>query len=112
MRHIEAGIGSMGERLSTWVDHLLQPFLAQLPGMIQDTKDVISKLECIQCVCWGCIWLSCDVIGLYPVIPLDFIDIICPTEHLEKYITYQSNVNRYIVRVVEFLLELNFFMFE
>ncbi|CAJ0926641.1 unnamed protein product [Ranitomeya imitator] len=37
-RPIVAGIGSMGENLSTWVDMYLQPLISRLPGYIKDSQ--------------------------------------------------------------------------
>lgn len=45
MRPIVAGIGSMGERLGSWVDQLLQPLVFNLPGFLWDTRDTITKVE-------------------------------------------------------------------
>lgn len=47
MRPIVAGMGSMGERLSTWVDQLLQPLVQALPVFLHDSKDAINKMEMV-----------------------------------------------------------------
>lgn len=62
MRSIVAGIGSIGEKLSIWIDHVLQPLVFKLPVFLQDTKDVVRMTENAE---WTsqCGGLSCDVVG-------------------------------------------------
>lgn len=46
LRPIVAGIGSMGERLSAWVDAHLQPLIEIIPSYIKDTKELVCTLDC------------------------------------------------------------------
>lgn len=41
LRPIVAGMGSMGERLSAWVDSHLQPLIEITPSYIKDTKELV-----------------------------------------------------------------------
>lgn len=68
LRPIVAVIGSMGERLSAWVDAFLQLLVDLTPSFIQDTKHIVNILDGQK---WedSYWWLSCDVIILYPSIP-------------------------------------------
>lgn len=70
MRSIVAGIGSLGENLGAWLDHMLQPLVTEPPGFLRDTKQVIATLEGVT---WnpGSAWLACDVVALYPSLPHD-----------------------------------------
>lgn len=63
-----AGIGSLGERLGAWLDHLLQPLVINLPGFLRDSKQVVLEVEGMP---WGenMSWLTCDVTALYPSLP-------------------------------------------
>ncbi|CAJ0965350.1 unnamed protein product [Ranitomeya imitator] len=82
-RPIVAGIGSMGENLSTWVDMYLQPLISRLPGYIKDTKHLISSLDKTA---WSgdCIFISCDVEALYPSLMHD-LTISILRRHLQDY---------------------------
>ncbi|CAJ0963763.1 unnamed protein product [Ranitomeya imitator] len=82
-RPIVAGIGSMGENLSTWVDMYLQPLISRLPGYIKDTKHLISSLDKTE---WSgdCIFISCDVEALYPSLMHD-LTISILRRHLQDY---------------------------
>lgn len=51
LRPVIAGIGSLFERLSSWLENLLQPLVYRLPGFIQDTKELLRALDGKQ-------WLS------------------------------------------------------
>lgn len=41
---IMAGIGSLGEKLGNWIDNYLQPMVASLPGLIKDTKHLVTGI--------------------------------------------------------------------
>lgn len=44
-RPIVAGIGSLNECLSHWVDQQLQPLVVELPGFVKDTTHLLSQLR-------------------------------------------------------------------
>lgn len=68
LRPIIAGIGSMEERLSAWMNSFLQPLVSLTPAFIKDTKHIVNIMDGQE---WQnkYMWLACDVIGLYPAIP-------------------------------------------
>lgn len=45
LRPIIAGIGSMGKKLSVWVDSYVQPLVGISPAYIRDTKHIVSLLD-------------------------------------------------------------------
>lgn len=67
---IVAGIGSLNENMCGWVDKHLQHLISQIPGFLQDTKQVLQALDN---KCWNesYLWLTADVSSLYSIIPHD-----------------------------------------
>lgn len=47
-RPIVAGIGSLNEHLSQWVDHQIQPLVIELPGYLSDTKQFFVRMQDIE----------------------------------------------------------------
>lgn len=110
MRPIVSGIGTMGEFLGIWIDHHLQPLVSDIPGYLRDTKHLVSILDGHP---WSndWMWLSCDVVALYPSIPQnEAINML--SMFLDKYANYTLETKQFLVSAVEFLLKHNFFSFD
>lgn len=110
MRPIVAGIGSILEKRSTWVDHHLQPIVKDIPGFIQDTKHVITMLDKAK---WSQEYcrLSCDVISLYPSIPHHILLQELP-DYLNWFSAYSEATKGFFFITIQFLLQHNFFSFD
>ncbi|XP_053561662.1 vomeronasal type-2 receptor 26-like [Bombina bombina] len=66
-RPIVIGIGSLLERISQWVDGILQPMVGELTSFLQDTTHVLKLMEKVM---WDekDMWLTIDVRALYTFI--------------------------------------------
>ncbi|CAJ0937220.1 unnamed protein product [Ranitomeya imitator] len=107
-RPIVAGIGSLTEPLSQFIDWLLRPLLKDVPAYLKDTK---SFLECIQNFEWQEHYslASIDVESLYTKIPqkmgVEAIrQILCTTDKGQEFI-------QFVCESLEFILTHNAFMF-
>ena len=69
-RPIVSGIGSLTSNISTFIDHLLKPFVFSLPSYTRDSIDFINKLKSIN-VPPTCLLATLDVSSLYTNIPHD-----------------------------------------
>ncbi|XP_053545365.1 uncharacterized protein LOC128636363 [Bombina bombina] len=108
-RPIVAGIGSLLEPLSKWVDQFLQPLVHNLPSYLRDTTHTLSKLEKIT---WKqeYSWMAIDVVSLYSSIPHEF-GIEAIKFFLDRYTGSSHEHKDYVLRVIDFLLKHNFFKF-
>lgn len=107
LRPIVAGIGSLGEKFGSWLDHLLQPLVVNIPGYLWDTKQLIQDFEGGP---WNhnMMWLTCDVTALYPSLSHDLSLKVWYT-FLRKYSCYADLLINYMLVVLEFLLHSTFF---
>lgn len=105
MRPIVAGIGSLNERLSEWVDGILQ-----CPGYLRDTKSVLNIVKDIK----GknhFHWITSHIESLYTCKPRRLAIQAIPF-HLDKHALYDHVTRQYILSVIEYLLGHNFFIFD
>ena len=85
-RPIISGCEGPTERISSFVDHLLQPIAQKQKSYLKDTTDFINFIEKTE-VSQNTILVSMDVTSLYTNIPQDDgITIVC-----EAYDKYQNN---------------------
>ena len=68
-RPIVSSNGAPTERISAFVDLLLQPLVTRLPSYIKDTKDLLRKLQSLPPLPQGALLFTMDVVGLYTNIP-------------------------------------------
>lgn len=109
LRPIVAGIGSLGERLSAWVDAHLQPLISITPSFIKDTKDLVTILDGQSWDTNYC-WVSCDVVALYPSMLHDWV-LITLRLYLNTYSSYSNILKEFLVMATQWLLSHNFFIF-
>ncbi|XP_044148864.1 protein YAE1 homolog isoform X1 [Bufo gargarizans] len=109
MRPIVAGIGSFTERLSAWVDSILQPLVQSIPGYLQDTRAVLQAFYDFK---WEqhFSWITADVTSLYTVIPHN-LAMVSLVWFLNVYSDFSATFQDFVCRVVLFLLKHNVFMF-
>ena len=67
-RPIVSSIGSLTNNISTFVDHLLKPWVVTLSSYTRDTIDFLTKLKAIT-VPSECLLVTFDVSSLYTSIP-------------------------------------------
>lgn len=68
-RPIVAGIGSVTERISSFVDSFLKPFVWALPSFTRDSMDIIQLLRGLPQISDETILATFDVESLYTTIP-------------------------------------------
>lgn len=105
-----SGIGALGEQLSIWIDHHLQPLVSNIPGYICDIKHLVSIMDGYP---WSenLSWLSCNVVSIYPSLQQDTAIVIL-TKFLEKHSHYTPETKEFLVRATDFLLYHNYFYFD
>ncbi|XP_053567403.1 prostaglandin reductase 2 [Bombina bombina] len=59
-RPIIAGIGSLTDNVSSYIDYFLQKYVSGLESYIRDSADLIKKLES-QEITQDLLWITCDV---------------------------------------------------
>lgn len=109
LRPIVAGIGSLNERLCSWLDSHLQPLIPALPGFLRDTQTVLEALEGRE---WrdGSVWMTADVTSLYTSIPHN-LALVALQWFLDVYSNFDLELKGFLIEVTEYLLTHNFFMF-
>uniref|UniRef100_A0A803JQE7 Reverse transcriptase domain-containing protein n=1 Tax=Xenopus tropicalis TaxID=8364 RepID=A0A803JQE7_XENTR len=109
-RPIVSGIQSLNERLSEYIDILLQPLVTRLASYVQDTKHILQILNDCQ---WhsSYSWGTVDVTSLYSCIPHDR-GLRAVSYHLDRYSTYDSLLKDFILDAISYLLTHNFFKFD
>uniref|UniRef100_A0A803JJ97 Helix-turn-helix domain-containing protein n=1 Tax=Xenopus tropicalis TaxID=8364 RepID=A0A803JJ97_XENTR len=109
-RPIVSGIQSLNERLSEYIDILLQPLVTRLASYVQDTKHILQILNDCQ---WhsSYSWGTVDVTSLYSCIPHDR-GLRAVSYHLDRYSTYDSLLKDFILDAISHLLTHNFFKFD
>lgn len=110
LRPIVVGIESLWENLSTWVDHLLQPIVQNLPDFLRDTKHVVTLLDGYH---WEeyIAWLTCYVVALYALIPHEMA-LHKVLERIQKNILYSQEVKEFMIMAIAYLLKHNYFLFD
>ncbi|XP_026098621.1 uncharacterized protein LOC113069710 [Carassius auratus] len=109
-RPIISGNDSITEPASKFVDYFIKPFVADLPSYIQDTTQVLKKIEQIGNI-GSCIMATMDVESLYSNI--------VHNEGLEALKHYLSSrpehlmpPSDFIVQLTEWTLKNNIFLFQ
>ena len=70
-RPIVSAVGSSTEGLSELVDHLIQPFVPNIPSCIRDTQDFVGRLHALCPLPVESILCTIDVTALCPIMPHD-----------------------------------------
>ena len=109
-RPIISGCDSPTERLSAFVDRLLQPIAKEQESYLKDSTDFITFIEKTR-VPENAILVSMDVTSLYTNIPQEEgIDIVCNA--YESYYLGESPIpTQYLKRALELILQENSFQF-
>ena len=63
--------GMPTEKILEFLDHHLQPLMKQGESCIKDTRNFLEKLKRVEEIPKGAIFVTADVVGLYPSIPHD-----------------------------------------
>ncbi len=106
-----AGINSLTEPLSNFVDFVLRPLVTSLPSYLRDTRDFLQCLSVIKDIEEDIILATMDVSSLYTNIPHTegllalkyFLDLCSDNEGLPT---------KFIVDMAELVLTKNYFLFE
>ena len=101
--------GSLTEKVSEIVDHLIKPFLPTIPSYLKDTKDFLSKVRNMGPLPDNAILVSLDVVNLYPSIP-HADGLLALSEFLSKQGMPSTAVND-IIALAKFVLTNNVFEF-
>uniref|UniRef100_A0A803JYE2 Helix-turn-helix domain-containing protein n=1 Tax=Xenopus tropicalis TaxID=8364 RepID=A0A803JYE2_XENTR len=109
-RPIVAGIGSLNEGLSCYIDKLLMPLVLQLPTFLRDTTMCINKLADLE---WKPTyrWFSMDVAALYSSID-HTLGLHSIQYWLQQEGCFPSIQIDFILQAVHFLLYTNYFLFD
>eukprot|EP00079_Xenopus_tropicalis_P034390 XP_017948161.1 PREDICTED: uncharacterized protein LOC108646244 [Xenopus tropicalis] len=110
-RPIIAGIGSLGENLCEYIDHLLQPLVLRLPSYLRDSGHLLQVFQNFQWQADSFKWASIDVTSLYSCIP-HVLGLKAIEHHLIHYSTYEPNLITFILKSIHYLLTHNFFYFD
>ena len=68
-RPVVSHVGFHTERISSFIDHHLQPLAQSVKSYVKDTNDFLKKLSHIGKLPEDAIMVTIDVVGLYPSIP-------------------------------------------
>ena len=83
VRPIVSGIGGPTEKISSFLDHFLQPIVSKTPSYLKNTKELLSILNSTQ-ITNDTILCTIDVKSLYLSIPQDEGTTAC-LDHMEKH---------------------------
>ena len=61
--------GTPTEKVSEFLDQHLKPIMQEGESYIKDTGDFLNKIENINAIPENAIFVTADVVGLYPSIP-------------------------------------------
>ncbi len=64
-RPVISGNGSLPEPVSKYIDYFIKPFLQALPAYIQDTTDVLRKIQELNNMCDSTYMVTIDVESFY-----------------------------------------------
>jgi len=111
-RPIVSSYGCPTERISAYVDEILQPFVQSLPSYIKDTNDFLQKISTInQPLPQNCLLVSVDVESLYTNILHDD-GINASKTFLDSRPNDSKPSTKFIVQLMTFILTLNHFKFK
>ena len=68
-RPVVSHVGFHTEKISSFIDHHLQPLSKKVKSFIKDTNDFVCKLKNIKDLPNDALMVTIDVVGLYPSIP-------------------------------------------
>ncbi|XP_056407822.1 uncharacterized protein LOC130303807 [Hyla sarda] len=108
-RPIVSGVGNLTQNIGIYLDEVLRPFVLCLPSYLRDTMDLLLKIQDIimEEDYWLC---SIDVEALYSSIPHNF-GINAVAHYLRSRSTHHAAHNQFILTLLEFVLNRNFFIF-
>ncbi|KAL2099357.1 hypothetical protein ACEWY4_005837 [Coilia grayii] len=110
-RPIVAGIGGLTEKISSFVDTFLKPYVLSLPSFTRDSIDMIKTLEDLPTIGEDIILATFDVESLYTMIPheggLEAIQYFLSQRPLEEKPSTDC-----ICKLAEIVLTCNFFLFQ
>ncbi len=100
------------ERISVLVDHILHPFVKDLPSFIEDTTDLIKKLQNLPPIPEGDLLVTLDLVSLYTNINMmEALKVAKNTLTAHRDDTDVALKNNDIVRMLSLVLRLNNFDF-
>ena len=70
-RPVVSNWGTPTEKVSEYLDFLLQPLMKSGKSYIKDTTEFLDKLRSLDNIPENAILVTADVVGLYPSIPHD-----------------------------------------
>lgn len=110
-RPIISGIGSLTEKISTFIDSFLRPHVMTLPSFVKDSMDMIRALKDIQLPTEDTMLATFDVESLYTNIPhdggIEAVDFFLRDKHSNMTPSVDC-----IKTLTEIVLTKNFFMFK
>ncbi|XP_053576073.1 uncharacterized protein LOC128665863 [Bombina bombina] len=109
-RPIISGMGGPTEGISNYIDRFLQPFVNDLRTFVQDSTDVIKKLDGIN-VTDKTILVSLDVESLYSSIPHSIGIATCEKFLNTRGVGYGKH-SKFVSELLKFVLENNIFVFD
>ncbi len=106
-----AGINSLTEPLSNFVDFVLRPLVTSLSSYLRDTRDFLQCLSVIKDLEEDIILATMDVTSLYTNIP-HTEGLLALKYFLDLRIDDEGLPNKFIVDMAELVLTKNYFLFE
>ena len=70
-RPVISNNGTVTENISAYLDYHLKPIIPQVPLILEDTRDFLSRIKGLRNIPEDALLVSFDVVGLYPHIPHD-----------------------------------------
>lgn len=108
-RPIVSAIKGPLERVGKFVDALIKELVCELPSYVQDTRDVLKKLDRVL-LPPGAILVGIDVESLYTSIPHNW-GLKAVHHFLDHKFPLLATQNEFIVDLLQFMLEHNCFQF-
>ena len=108
-RPIVASNGAPTEKISSFVDHFLQPLVTKLPSHIRDTTDFLNKLQRMPMLPPGSLLVTLDVSSLYTNIPHNEGIVACKEALNSRESSAPPTAN--LCHLIRLILSLNAFVF-
>lgn len=110
-RPIISGIGSLTEKISSFIDSFLRPHVTTLPSFVKDSMDMIRALKEIRLPTEHTMFATFDVESLYTNIPhdggIEAVDFFLRDKHSNMTPSVEC-----VKTLTEIVLTKNFFMFK
>ncbi|XP_075435995.1 uncharacterized protein LOC142472734 [Ascaphus truei] len=105
-RPIISGSGTLTENISGWEEGILKPLVRNTPSYIQDTTNLLNKLNAIGPLPTGTLLATMDVGSLYTNIPHEDGISAC-----RYFLGPQEPLTETVTKCIEFILTHNYFTF-